>query len=226
MSTESVAADLADALRRETVRTGAAEPRVRGGDGRLAVVDVVGTNGTITTTDGIVARRLEMYRNAEVGDVVVLSRFSSGSWVAVGRQASSTDQQFADYVPTVTGAGAATWSAQSGYYFKIGKLVYFNVGLVASAAGSGTSAVQVDAPSTIDRSIRQTVALNCEGISRAGAGAFAANGHAVSFSGGSGATWDRLRIERNNANNIAENLGGSDILSGSIIAVTGWYREA
>lgn len=104
MNSSSMAASLADALRQETIRVGATTATVRGGDGRLAVVQTVGSDGTITTTDGIIARRLEGYRNPTVGDLIVLVCFSSGVWIAVDRIATTAGTAWTTYTPTWTAA--------------------------------------------------------------------------------------------------------------------------
>lgn len=75
--------DLADALKRQSVRAGAEAPAVRGADWRLATVTTVGTDGTVTA-GGIKARRLKSYTTPAVGDVIVISQSSSGNWIALG----------------------------------------------------------------------------------------------------------------------------------------------
>jgi hypothetical protein len=90
-SSNSLAVQLADAMRQEAVRAGAAAPGVRGSVWRLAVVDTVGTNGTVTTTDGIIAPRAETYQSPVVGDVIRISVSGSGAWIAEGRLAPADD---------------------------------------------------------------------------------------------------------------------------------------
>lgn len=104
MNSSSMAASLADALRQETIRVGTSAASVRGGDGRLAVVQTVGSDGTITTTDGIIARRLDSYRNPTVGDLIALMCFSSGIWIVLGRTATAADTAWTTYTPTWTAA--------------------------------------------------------------------------------------------------------------------------
>lgn len=143
-----------------------------------------------------------------------------------GQFTEYNDNTFDTYTPTVTGAGTATWSTRTGWYQRIGKMIFFTAYLSANGAGSGTSVLQVSAPTSIYRGTRQVVAMNVESLSVAGTGSFNSNGHAVAFTGGSGATFDRLRTSRNNANNVDENIQGNDIINGTIITITGWYREA
>ncbi|MFF9175989.1 hypothetical protein [Streptomyces sp. NPDC014793] len=89
-SSHRVHRDLAWALKQQAARTGQKTPAVRGSDWRLATVTTVNTDGTVIA-DGITARRMESYQSAAVGDVIVLSRSSSGNWVAWGRMASGSD---------------------------------------------------------------------------------------------------------------------------------------
>ncbi|WP_097982775.1 hypothetical protein [Streptomyces sp. f150] len=81
---------VADAIAQLAVEQTAATPAVRGGDWRMATVATVGTDGTVTTTDGIVARRLETYPAPLVGDVIRIDQSGAGSWLAVGRTVSTT----------------------------------------------------------------------------------------------------------------------------------------
>lgn len=78
---QQMAAEIAQLSRNQ----GAADPAVRGADWRMAVVATVGTDGTVTTADGIVARRLASYQLPAVDDVVVISQASSGGWIALDR---------------------------------------------------------------------------------------------------------------------------------------------
>lgn len=133
---------------------------------------------------------------------------------------------FTTYTPSVTGAGSAVWSTRTGWYQRVGKMVFFTAYLASSAAGSGSSILQISAPTDIDRTIRQAVAMHVESLTLSGSGSFISNGHAVSFLGGTGGTWDRLRTSRNGANNVDENIVGADIGTATIINISGWYREA
>lgn len=100
---------LADALSEESERAGAAAPGVRRADWRMAVVATVDASGTITTTDGIVAKRLQSYRRPAVSDVVIISQSGAGSWLALGRLEATND--------TWTNISlAAGWTAQANYY--------------------------------------------------------------------------------------------------------------
>ncbi|MFF8784846.1 hypothetical protein [Streptomyces sp. NPDC015125] len=81
----AIHADLADALRRQATQAGADSPAVRGSDWRQAIVATVGTDGTVTTSDGIIARRMATYVTPAAGETIVVSISSSGNWLAHGR---------------------------------------------------------------------------------------------------------------------------------------------
>lgn len=120
------------------------------------------------------------------------------------------------YTPTVGGGGSVTWTTRTGYYYKIGKLVFLTIYLQVNAPGTGGSVITVTAPSSIDRSIRQVMTVNIEGS------VVDLNGPAslMTFLGGSGATFDRIRL------NDGGSLGGSDLSAGVLVTIQGWYREA
>ena len=80
--------DLAAAVRRRAVQAALDEPSVTGSDWRQATVDTVQTT-TVTTTDGIIARRMEAYARPAAGDLIAITSASSGSWLAWGRLADS-----------------------------------------------------------------------------------------------------------------------------------------
>lgn len=81
---------LAAALGRQATQAGKTTPAVRGSDWYRAVVATVGTDGTVTTTDGIVALRDEAYQAPAVGDIIRVTVSSAGAAVALGRYAGAT----------------------------------------------------------------------------------------------------------------------------------------
>jgi hypothetical protein len=117
------------------------------------------------------------------------------------------------YTPTVTNGGTATFTTRTGWWRNIGDSVQFTAYVVINAAGSGASAVAITAPSSIDRTTRQTIPAHCDGT--AVQGTFSA----LCLTGGTGATIDRLRSSTN------ANLTGADLSAGSIITVSGSYRQ-
>lgn len=81
----AIHADLADALRRQATQAGADSPAVRGSDWRQAIVATVNTDGTVVTSDGVIARRMATYVTPTAGETIVVSISSSGNWLAHGR---------------------------------------------------------------------------------------------------------------------------------------------
>lgn len=132
------------------------------------------------------------------------------------------------YTPTWGNAGSATFASTSGYYWKLGKIVFVAIGGTLSGAGSGTTTpLTVTLPTSPDRSIRQTLTLHAETVTvKGGTGASTIrNGQAVTFAGGSGTVVDRLRVTDSDGDGD-DNLFGADLKSNSILTIQGWYREA
>jgi hypothetical protein len=127
------------------------------------------------------------------------------------------------YQPTVSGGGSATFSVRDGRWKRLAPLtVHFIVDILVSTAGSGTSNVQVTAPTGINRATRQTALVAVEGAAGGGGGNRA--GYAVSFTGGSGSTWDRIRIP-DGVDSHLDNLTGAMLASGMQITIQGTYQE-
>ncbi|MFD5137444.1 hypothetical protein ACFWMX_14580 [Streptomyces sp. NPDC058378] len=114
---------LADELARQVAAVGASTPEIRGGDWRLATVATVGAGGTVTTTDGVVARRLESYLNPTVGDLVRIDASSSGDWTTPGRTAAAATRSWTPYTPTWT---AATTNPTIGNAVRTGRYQRFD----------------------------------------------------------------------------------------------------
>lgn len=136
------------------------------------------------------------------------------SFVVGGELTVSGGTTWTTYTPTINGAGSATYSTRTGYYYKIGKMVHFVAYLAIDNAGTGSAIVQFFAPTNIDRSTRQVVTGSTELMGVNG------HSHAVSFTSGSGATFDRVRTYD------GQNIIGSDLFSGGLLTFQGWYREA
>lgn len=133
------------------------------------------------------------------------------------------------YTPTVTNGGTVTWDTRTGYYYKLGKIVFVVVFLAVNAAGSGTGIVTVTMPSNVDRSTRQALTLHAETVGVNGNGASTGGtirgGECMFFTGGSGATADRLRVDDSDGDG-ENNILGVDLKAGSNLTIQGWYREA
>jgi hypothetical protein len=151
---------------------------------------------------------------------------TSGALVVDGALTVSGSTTWSTYTPTVGNAGTATWTTRTGYYWKLGKVVFVVVYLDASGAGSGTGILTVDMPSAVDRSARQALTVHAETVTLSGAGAATVRGgECVFFTGGSGATADRIRCVDADGDGSG-NLQGQDIKTNSLITIQGWYREA
>ncbi|MFI1830673.1 hypothetical protein ACH41E_30180 [Streptomyces sp. NPDC020412] len=106
-ATHAITDRLAAAVREQAL---SACSEVRGADWRTAMVATVNADGTVTTADGVTARRLASYPWPRTGDQVVISQSSAGNWIDLAETAAA-------------GAGtwtaitlAAGWTATVGYY--------------------------------------------------------------------------------------------------------------
>lgn len=157
--------------------------------------------------------------NLRVNSNIQAAMYNDGQYRIYGGNVAAT------YTPTVGGGGTATWSTQTGRYFRVGKMVFVIIQLTVNVAGSGTSIVTVDLPTAPQRSpLRQTLAMHTESIGPNGS--HVGDGQAVIFSGGSSPTIDRLRTSSNDATNRDSNITGADLLAAGLITIQGWYLEA
>lgn len=148
--------------------------------------------------------------NLRVNSAIQAAMDSTGMFRIYGGNAPTS------YVPVVSGGGTATFTTNAGYYWRLGKMVYFSVYVVVNAAGSGAGTVSITAPSNIDRTTRQEVHCHTESMTTGNNG----SSTLLSFTSGSTNVWDRIRNSTNGS------ITGADLLAGSIITVNGWYREA
>lgn len=148
--------------------------------------------------------------NLRLNSLIQAAMGSDGQYRIYGGNAPAT------YTPTIGNAGAATWTDRTGYYWKIGKMVFVIVFLTVNATGTGSSPITVDMPSSVSRTHRQVLLAHADGV---GAG-LPGTCSLVAFTSGSGATFDRLRSYNN------QNVNGSDLNPGATITIQGWYREA
>ncbi|MYR11933.1 hypothetical protein GTY62_15235 [Streptomyces sp. SID724] len=124
--------------------------------------------------------------------------------------------EFTTYVPAITGHGSATFTTRTGWFYRFGSLVIHGFTLVVGTAGTGTSVVQIGAPTSIYRAGRQAITLNGEGLGGTGNSGVL---QLVSFTSGSGSMWDRLR------NSAGANVVGSSLAAGAFITGVNIYRE-
>jgi hypothetical protein len=149
--------------------------------------------------------------------------------LSAARLNAATPTEVQTYTPTVTNGDSATFTIQTGWYYKIDKLVYVTVYLSVNAAGSGSSIVMVDMPSNVDRTTRQALTLHAETVGVNGNGASTGGtirgGECVFFTGGSGARADRLRVDDSDGDG-EQNILGVDLKANALLTIEGWYREA
>lgn len=178
-----------------------------------------------TTKDGLSTN----LPTSTIGDLLNL-RVNSSIQAALG-----SDGQFriyggnspTPYVPAVGNGGSVTWTTRTGYWWRLGKMVYVNIHLTVNVAGSGAGIVTVDLPTNPDRSTRQILVMQTETIGSGGnAASHIGGGECTFLTTGSGATADRLRTDEGGATGRENNILGNDLLNGGVIIIQGWYREA
>jgi hypothetical protein len=147
-------------------------------------------------------------------DAQVLQFQSATTMNAGGVIDSYAADVFNTYTPTVAGAGTGTFSTRTGYWQRLGKLVFFNASFVMNAAGTGAANITVTTPTNINRTIRQSIPAQVDGAATQG------SFDAVCFTGGTANVIDRLRSSTDT------NLTGADLSAGAIVVIEGWYREA
>ncbi|MFF1450175.1 hypothetical protein ACFVYF_18850 [Streptomyces sp. NPDC058274] len=169
--------------------------------------------------DGTNTQDTTLYRSAA-------NTLKTDGALVVGGDLTVSATTWTSYTPTIGNAGSATWSNVLGWYKKFGKIVFVEVYLVASAAGSGTSNLTFTLPSTPFRdgnganTSRQVLTVHIDNFV-AGSNSFVSgSGTAVVFAGGSGSTVDAVR----GPTNIS--MQGQNIASNTILTIQGWYREA
>lgn len=176
---------------------------------------------TLTTDDN-----LSIGINLTVsGSAAVTGAATVGGTLGVTGNLTVSTTTWTTYTPTVANGGTVTWTSRTGYYYKLGKIVFVCIYLNVNAAGSGTSLVSIDMPSSVERTNRQALTLHVETVGANGnATSSIRGGECVFFTGGTGATSDRLRVDNGTANE--SNIQGADLLAGGLITIQGWYREA
>lgn len=156
---------------------------------------------------------------------VALARSDVGVLTVTGDLAVTTTT-WTSYVPTVSNAGTATWAQRLGWYKKLGKIVFLEVYLAASAAGSGTTGLTVSLPSTPYRdgggagTTQQTIPARAQAVAAGTNSSVSGASCGVILQTGSGAVLDQLR----GPTDIV--MRGEQIGATTVITIQGWYREA
>lgn len=132
------------------------------------------------------------------------------------------------YTPTVSNGGSATFTTRTGEYLLLGgsttpAICFVNIYIVVANVGSGAVNVTIDGPVDIDRTNRQSILVNSEG---GFATASSLMGVLTAFTGGAGATFDRLRMLDNTGADAIPNVTGADLRAGMILNAQGWYFVA
>jgi hypothetical protein len=228
---------------------GSGAPGVPNGSLELATFSIPAASGTATPTvvapftvaaGGILPVRVTgdlpasvlreaMY--ADQADTDALMRYSGSAWQAVASVNNNAYVQaltggaavtnWTSYTPTWTGIGTATFTNNVGRWWRTGaKTIEFKFWTVVSAAGSGSSNVQVTAPVSPSRVMNQIGSIHVEGSPTPAL----RNGLWTSFTSGTGATLDRLRFE--NGLGSLSNLVGSNLVTALAITGGGTIWEA
>lgn len=183
-------------------------------------VDILGTPDTFqiqpasTALDGLAVNLPTSTTgdllNLRVNAAIQAAMDSSGSFRIYQGNAAST------YTVTVTGGGSATFTTTDGFYWRLGKLVFFRAYWVVGTAGTGSTVLTVTMPST---PLRGGFRQNIPGGLRDG-GSVTGPVAGLVFAGGSGAVLDRIVMRDGN------DAVGTSLTSGSIWTLEGWYQEA
>ena len=225
--------DRIDIIQRSDFQDGSSEAQFRldlNGSSTLLIVDK--TNGLqlnrqllVQNLDTAASPFRAVTPGGQTADLLDLQVGGTDEFVvsAAGILTTYAANTFSAYTPTWTNLGTATQSVNTGWYQKVGKMVFFTAYSTFNGAGSGAGDVTVTAPSSIDRTTRQIISLNYSNVFGAGN---VGNGNAVSFTGGTGAVIDKLRASDQGAANSDATITGVDITASSIITISGWYREA
>ena len=177
-------------------------------EGNLSLITVAGSQPALNVSTELAHTGALMQLSNDGGNKVVFN--TSGVATTYANNAWTT------YTPVVTGGGTVTWTTITGRWQRLGKIIFVEMYLDVNAAGSGATAITITGPVNIDRSLRQTMHADCDNITPALEGSCSL----LSFIGGAGAVFDRLRGRDNTS------VTGADLLAGALITVTGWYREA
>lgn len=160
------------------------------------------------------------------GGLTVSGAFSGSGAVTASGGLTGTDlvltaQTQTPFTPTWTIGGSPGTSVNTGWYWKLGKLVFFEIYTAWSASGTGTSNIVANLPTTPFRdgaganTTRQLIPGYATGTNIISPTAI----YGMVLAGGSGTNMTVL----DTGNNI---LQSNNIQSGTIIIIQGQYREA
>lgn len=183
-----------------------------------------GSAGTDASLSRSGAGTLTVVGTLAVSGVVTPNALTTTGTVTMGDQ-SITNPVFTSFTPSWHGHDA-NMSTNVGWYYKIGKTVFYNIYTVFSTSSSLTGGVSVDLPSTPYRSgTRQQLGTAWfTDISPTGSWTdINCMGHHVTFAGDSGVTTGVLRNYKDNSFTGGMIVGPSP---STIVTIQGVYREA
>lgn len=123
---------------------------------------------------------------------------------------------FTSYTPTLVGTGLPPYTA-TGYWQRVGKMIFFVAQFTTTNVGSTAGITSFTAPTNVDKSTRQTVSGNADGMT-GNSGSITA----LSLPGGTANQFDRIRTP------TGANWTGATFTpaAGGVLVFEGWYREA
>lgn len=215
-----------------SIRTGASDISYRAGVGGDAFSRyTVAADGTQNWGTGAAATDVTMGRAAVgklgiTGDLAVSGTITATTSTVTGTAGvgnlNVTNQTFTTFTPNWSGIGTATFTRNFGAYAKFGKLVWFQIYTQWATDGSGSSGISVSFPTepfragTGANTTRQVV---IGGITLSNSGVVDGPTEMFAFAGDTGTQSATLR--RFDGLNIT----GSNMVTGSIFTIDGWYRE-
>jgi hypothetical protein len=168
---------------------------------------------------------------AAAAQIVMTGADSTGSATAIDLNADEittlnpitqyAGDAFPSYTPTISGGGAATFSAVDGWSVQLGKLRFVYLYFVVGVAGSGATVVTISGlPFTPWRGSSANRRQQLPGGVRDGGYANPGPVSALVFAGGTGATINRL------VDSAGNDVTGAMLTAGSIWTFEGLLRQA
>lgn len=183
-------------------------------------------DGKLEWGNGIAGRDTTLTRSGAsvlaVGGALTATADITATGNLLGTEVITTATSWTNFTPSYTIGGSPATSTNVGWYWKLGKIVFFEIYTVWSAAGTGTTAITANLPTSPFRSgngantTRQIVVAFDSGSAGAAvdgvlAGVVTASGTGTNF------------VLQDAANN---SVVSNQIATNTILTVQGWYREA
>jgi hypothetical protein len=141
-SGQGITRDLAAAVERKMVRKGQSTPAVRGSDWQTATVTAVNADGTVDAGSIPSIRREATYEGPLVGDLIRITRSSTGNWATPGRVVPAAGDAWVS--PSLT----SPWANFAGG-FQAARYRLYASGDVAIEGVVGTGATSVSGTSAL-----------------------------------------------------------------------------